>query len=51
MSLNRGMDTENVVICTMEYNSAIKNNNFMKFAGMFLIKLLPSRLRDLCRKV
>jgi hypothetical protein len=31
MSLNRGMDTENVVIYTMEFYSAIKNNEFMKF--------------------
>ena len=31
MSLNRGMDTENVVIYTMEYYSAIKNNEIMKF--------------------
>jgi hypothetical protein len=34
MSLNRGMDTENIVIYTMEYYSAIKNNDFMKFTGM-----------------
>jgi hypothetical protein len=33
MSLNRGMDTENVVIYTMEYYSAIKNNEFIKFLG------------------
>jgi hypothetical protein len=33
MSLNRGMDTENVYIYTMEYYSAIKNNDFMKFAS------------------
>jgi hypothetical protein len=33
MSLNRGMDTENVYIFTMEYYSAFKNNDFMKFAG------------------
>ena len=31
MSLNRGMDTENVVIYTMEYYSAIKKNELMKF--------------------
>ena len=30
MSLNRRMDTENVVIYTMEYYSAIKNNEFIK---------------------
>jgi hypothetical protein len=33
MSLNRRMDTENVVHYTMKYYSAIKNNDFMKFAG------------------
>jgi hypothetical protein len=31
MSLNRGIDTENVYIYTMEYYSAIKKNEFMKF--------------------
>ena len=31
MSLNRRMDTENVVHYTMEYYSAIENNDFMKF--------------------
>jgi phosphopantetheine adenylyltransferase len=31
MSLNRGMDTENVVHLTMEYYSAIKINDIMKF--------------------
>ena len=36
MSLNRGMDTENVVIYTMEYYSAIKNNEFMKFLGKWM---------------
>jgi hypothetical protein len=30
MSLNRGMDTEMWYIYTMEYYSAIKNNDFMK---------------------
>ena len=33
MSFNRGMDTENVVIYTMVYYSAFKNNEFMKFLG------------------
>jgi hypothetical protein len=34
MSLNRGMDTENVThFYTMEYYSAIKNNEFIKFLG------------------
>jgi hypothetical protein len=31
MSLNRGLDLENVVIFTMEYHSAIINNGFIKF--------------------
>ena len=35
MSLNRGMDTENGVY-TMEYYSAIKKNEFMKFLGKWL---------------
>ena len=34
MSFNRGMDTENVV--HMEYYSAIKNNEFMKFLGKWM---------------
>ena len=33
MPLNRGMDTKNVYIYTMEYYSAIKKNEFMKFLG------------------
>jgi hypothetical protein len=37
MSLNRGMDTENVVIYTMEYYSAIKSNEFMKFLGKWMV--------------
>ena len=37
MSLNRGMNTEDVVyIYTMEYYSAIKNNEFMKFLGKWV---------------
>ena len=37
VSLNRGMDTENVVhIYTMEYYSAIKKNEFMKFLGKWM---------------
>ena len=36
MSLNRRMDTENVYIYTMEYNSAIKKNEFMKFLGKWI---------------
>jgi hypothetical protein len=31
MSLKKGMDTENVVIYTMEYYADIKSNAFMKF--------------------
>jgi hypothetical protein len=30
------MDTENVVIYTMEYYSAIKKNEFMKFFGKWM---------------
>jgi hypothetical protein len=33
MSLNRGVDTENVVHLQMEYYSAVKNNEFMKLLG------------------
>jgi hypothetical protein len=36
MTFNRGMDTENVVIYTMEYYLAIKNNEFMKFLGKWM---------------
>ena len=36
MPLNRGMDTENVVHYTMEYYSAIKNDEFMKFLGKWM---------------
>ena len=36
MSLSRGMDTENVVVYTMEYYSAIKKNEFMKFLGKWM---------------
>jgi hypothetical protein len=36
MPLNRGMDTKNVVHYTMEYYSAIKNNEFMKFLGKWM---------------
>jgi hypothetical protein len=36
MSLNRGMDTENVVIYTMEYYAAIKNNEFIKFLDKWM---------------
>jgi hypothetical protein len=36
MSLNRGMDTENLVHLHMEYYSAIKNNEFMKFLGKWM---------------
>jgi hypothetical protein len=34
--LNRGMDTEMWYIYTMEYNLAIKNNEFMKFLGKWM---------------
>ena len=36
MPLNRGMDTEIVVHFTMEYYSAIKKNEFMKFLGKWM---------------
>jgi hypothetical protein len=36
MPLNREMDTKNVVHFTMEYYSAIKRNEFMKFLGKWL---------------
>jgi hypothetical protein len=36
MSLNRGMDTENMVHLQMEYYSSIKNNEFMKFLGKWV---------------
>jgi hypothetical protein len=36
MFLNRGMDTENVVHQTMEYYSAIKNSDFMKFLSKWI---------------
>ena len=36
MTLNRGMDTKNVVIYTMEYYSAMNNNEFMKFLGKWM---------------
>jgi hypothetical protein len=36
MFLNKGLDTENLVIYTMEYYSAIKNNEFMKFLGKWM---------------
>jgi hypothetical protein len=36
MSLNRGMDTKMWYIYTMEYYSAIKKNEFMKFLGKWL---------------
>ena len=36
MSLSRGMDTKMWYIYTMEYYSAIKKNEFMKFLGKWL---------------
>ena len=36
MSLNRGMDTENVVIYTMDYYSTIKKNESIKFTGKWM---------------
>jgi hypothetical protein len=52
MSLNRGTDTENVVIYTMEYYSAIKNNEFMKFWGkwMYLEDIILSEVTQSQKK-
>ena len=36
MPLNRGMDTENLANFTMEYYSAIKKNEFVKFLGKWM---------------
>ena len=36
MSLNRRMDSEMWYIYTMEYYSAIKNSEFMKFLGKWM---------------
>jgi hypothetical protein len=36
MSLNRRMDTENVVIYSIKYYSPIKNNEFMKFLDKWM---------------
>ena len=36
ISLNRRMDTEKWYMYTMEYYSAIKNNEFMKFLGKWM---------------
>ena len=36
MSLNRGIDTEMWNIYTMEFYSAIKNNDFIKFLGRWM---------------
>ena len=36
MPFYRGMDTETWYIYTMEYHSAIKNNDFMKFIGKLM---------------
>jgi hypothetical protein len=36
MSLNRGMDTENVVHFSMEHYLTIKNNEFIKFLDKWM---------------
>jgi hypothetical protein len=36
MFFSIGTDTENIVIFTMEYYTAIKNNDFMKFLGKWM---------------
>ena len=52
MSLNRGMVTENVVIYSMEYYSAIKNNEFMKFLDkwMYLEDIILSEVTQSQKK-
>ena len=52
MPLNRGMDTENMVIYTMEYYSAIKNNELMKFLGkwMYLEDIILSEVTQSQKK-
>jgi hypothetical protein len=55
MSLNRGIDTENVVhlhIYTIEYYSAIRNNEFMKFLGkwMYLKDIILSEVTQSQKK-
>ena len=46
MSHDKRMDTENVVHYTMDYYSAIKNNDIMKFSGkcMELEKIILSEV-------
>ena len=36
MPLNRRVDKRNVVIYTMEYYSAVKNSDILKFAGKWM---------------
>ena len=36
ISLNRGMNIENVYTYTMKYYSTIKNDDFMKFLGKWM---------------
>ena len=52
MSLNRGLDTEKVYIYTMEYYSAIKKNEFMKFLGkwMYLEDIILSEVTQSQKK-
>ena len=52
MSLNRGLYTENVIIYTMEYYSAIKNNGFMKFLDkwMYLEDIILSEVTQSQKK-
>ena len=49
MPLNRGMDTKTWFIYTMEYYSAIKKNEFVKFLGkwMDLESIILSELTQL----
>jgi hypothetical protein len=52
MSLNRGMNIENVVHYTMKYYSAIKNNRFMKFLDkwMYLEDIIVSEVSQSQKK-
>jgi hypothetical protein len=36
MSLNKGVDTENFYFYTVEYSSAIKTIDFLRFAGKWM---------------
>ena len=52
ISLNRRMDTEKWYIYPMEYYSAIKNNEFMKFFGkwIYLVDIILSDVNQSQKK-